>query len=81
MVKSMVDGSIISSCQWKDVDKRRHERGLCHHVGILPNQLLLTCINCEGLILIWWSSYPMLWKIKSHMWCHVPKECEYQSWR
>lgn len=48
LVRNMVGGSIISSCQWKDVDKRKHERGLCHHVGVHRNQVLLTSITCEG---------------------------------
>ena len=35
--------------KWKDVDKKRHVRGLCNHLRVPRNQLLLTCVTCEGL--------------------------------
>jgi hypothetical protein len=50
--------SLCEKCGWwqhhSDLSmegKRRYERGLCHHVGVTRNPLLLTCIAWDGLIL------------------------------
>jgi len=76
----MVGGCIVSSCQWKYVDKRKHERGLCHHVRVYRNQSFLTSITCEGLSLRRGYLTVYFGKLKI-VWCHVPKECKYQRWR